>query len=233
MERLVIFVVKLGSDWDQLLAGEFQKPYYLTLKRFLRREYAEEIIYPETQNIFEALKQTPYSQAKVVLLGQDPYHGPGQAHGLAFSVPFGVPPPPSLRNVFMEIKKDLGVPLPHHGCLLSWARQGVLLLNTVLTVQAGKAGSHQGRGWEIFTEQIIRILNRREKPLVFLLWGRQAQSRGHLLTNPRHLVLRAAHPSPLSAFRGFFGSAHFSQANRFLESKGQSAINWGLPEGCP
>jgi len=220
--------VVLGNDWDQLLAEEFTKEYYLALREFLIQEYRQRTIYPDMYKIFEALKRTSYAQTKVVLLGQDPYHGPGQAHGLAFSVPKGVSPPPSLQNIFKELVRDLGVPAPPHGCLEAWADQGVLLLNTTLTVRRGQAGSHQGRGWEKFTDRVLELLNQKETPVVFLLWGRPAQSKQRLITNPRHLVLAAPHPSPLSASRGFFGCGHFSKANQFLASTGQQPIDWRI-----
>lgn len=223
-------MVRLGNDWDQLLGEEFQKPYYLALREFLLEEYRRHTVYPDKYKIFAALKQTPYSQVKVVLLGQDPYHGPGQAHGLAFSVPPGVAPPPSLVNIFQEIKNDLGGEGPPGGCLSFWAEQGVLLLNTCLTVRAHKPASHRGRGWEVFTDAILQHLNAKESPVVFLLWGRLAQSKARLLSNPRHLLLQAAHPSPLAAARGFFGSAPFSRTNRFLEETGQKPISWQIPK---
>ncbi len=194
------------------------------------KEYSTKTIYPEQWDIFAALRHTPYQQVRVVILGQDPYHGPNQAHGLAFSVQPGVPTPPSLRNIFQELARDLALKIPDNGCLRHWAEQGVLLLNTVLTVRAGQAGSHRGRGWEEFTTAVIEKLNAREKPAVFLLWGRQAQSKAALLTNGRHLVLKAAHPSPLSAFRGFFGCRHFSQTNSFLVKAGYEPIDWQIPD---
>jgi uracil-DNA glycosylase len=179
-------------------------------------------------DIFNALKYTPYSSVKVVIIGQDPYHGPNQAHGLSFSVREGVPPPPSLQNIFKEIKSDLGLPIPNHGCLEKWAKQGVLLLNAVLTVRAGQANSHKGQGWETITDSIIRHLNDRQKPMVFLLWGANAGAKSALITNPSHLVLKCAHPSPLSAYNGFFGCRHFSKANKFLSECGLSEIDWRL-----
>ena len=220
--------VNIGNDWDELLAGEFEKEYYLALRQFLISEYRQKTVYPDMYKIFEALKRTPYAKTKVVLLGQDPYHGPGQAHGLAFSVPRGVAPPPSLENIFEEMARDLGIPAPTQGCLESWADQGVLLLNTTLTVRRGQAGSHQGKGWEKFTDRVLELLNAKETPLVFLLWGRPAQSKLKLITNPIHLVLTAPHPSPLSASRGFFGCGHFSKANAFLAQTGQEPIDWRI-----
>lgn len=223
-----LVAVHLGNDWGQLLQGEFEQEYYLSLRQFLIGEYRQRTIYPDMYKIFEALKRTSYARTKVVLLGQDPYHGPGQAHGLAFSVPKGVAPPPSLQNIFKELARDLGIPAPAHGCLKPWADQGVLLLNTTLTVRRGQAGSHQGKGWEKFTDRVLQLLNEKETPVVFLLWGRPAQSKQRLITNPRHLVLTAPHPSPLSASRGFFGCGHFSKANEFLASSGQEPVDWRI-----
>ncbi|NMB01366.1 MAG: uracil-DNA glycosylase [Firmicutes bacterium] len=220
--------VHLGNDWDQLLGDEFEQSYYQELRQFLIREYQRRTIYPDMFKIFEALKRTSYQQTKVVLLGQDPYHGPGQAHGLAFSVPKGVALPPSLRNIFQELSKDLNISLPRHGCLETWADQGVLLLNTTLTVRQGEAGSHQGQGWEKFTDRVLQLLNSKTSPVVFLLWGRHAQSKERLITNNQHLVLKTVHPSPLSAHRGFFGCSHFSKTNDFLLSTGQEPINWSI-----
>lgn len=222
--------MQLGNDWDEIIGGEFKKPYYLALRQFLIDEYRSKTIYPDMYKIFTALKKTPYEQVKVVLLGQDPYHGPGQAHGLAFSVPAGVVLPPSLRNIFQEINSDVGAEIPKNGNLRFWAKQGVLLLNTTLTVRKGQAGSHGGKGWEQFTDKIIKQLNVKETPLVFLLWGNHARSKARFLTNPNHLILETVHPSPLSAFRGFFGCAHFSQANAFLEKTNQTPIDWQIPE---
>ncbi len=202
----------------------------LALSEFLRERKAQgAVIYPPGSRIFAALDTTPFDQVKVVILGQDPYHGPGQAHGLCFSVLPGVAPPPSLQNVFKEIQRDLGVPPPDHGCLLPWARQGVLLLNSVLTVERGAAGSHAGKGWEGFTDACIEALNREREGLVFLLWGSHAQSKGKLIETARHRVLKAPHPSPLSAHRGFIGCGHFGRANDYLRQKGEAAIDWALP----
>ncbi|MBO7275679.1 MAG: uracil-DNA glycosylase, partial [Clostridia bacterium] len=195
---------------------------------FLKSEYSSHTVYPGMYDIFNALKYTPYSSVKVVIIGQDPYHGPNQAHGLSFSVREGVPPPPSLQNIFKEIKSDLGLPIPNHGCLEKWARQGVLLLNAVLTVRAGQANSHNGQGWETITDSIIRHLNDRQKPMVFLLWGANAGAKSALVTNPSHLVLKCAHPSPLSAYNGFFGCRHFSKANKYLSECGLKEIDWRL-----
>lgn len=218
--------VVLENDWDELLAPEFAKDYYKTLRRFLIEEYRTATVYPDMYHIFEALKRTSYADTRVVLLGQDPYHGQGQAHGLAFSVPKGVSKPPSLQNIFKELNRDLAVEIPAHGCLEGWTEQGVLLLNTTLTVREGQAASHRGRGWETFTDTILMRLNEKKTPLVFFLWGRHAQSKEPLITNRRHLVLKTVHPSPLSAHRGFFGCAHFSKANRFFMDLGQEPIDW-------
>lgn len=202
-------MVNIGNDWDRILEGEFEKEYYLKLREFLKKEYASRVIYPSMYDIFNALKTTPYENVKVVILGQDPYHGPGQAHGMCFSVREGIAPPPSLRNIFKELAEDMNCTIPPHGCLTQWADQGVLLLNTVLTVREAQANSHKGKGWEIFTDTVIRHLNQREKPMVFLLWGGNAKAKASLITNPAHLVLTAAHPSPLSAYNGFFGCGLF------------------------
>lgn len=216
----------LGNDWDELLSDEFAKPYFQNLKEFLQEEYASQIIYPERAKIFQALKLTSYAATKVVILGQDPYHGEGQAHGLAFSVQEGMVVPPSLRNIFKELARDVGKTIPDSGSLKSWAKQGVLLLNNTLTVRAGQAGSHRGKGWEEFTAAIINRLNSKKTPLVFLLWGKEAQKQGALLTNTKHLILCTTHPSPLSAYRGFLGSAHFSRTNEFLKEQKLTPIDW-------
>lgn len=221
-------MVNIGNDWDELLRGEFDKPYYLALRSFLKSEYKGFTIYPDMYDIFNALKLTPYSEVKAVILGQDPYHGPKQAHGLAFSVQDGVEPPPSLKNIYKELNTDLGLPIPTTGDLTCWAKQGVLLLNTSLTVRRGQANSHRGRGWEIFTDRVISLLNEREKPLVFILWGANARAKTALITNPRHLILTGAHPSPLSAYNGFFGCRHFSKCNQFLRENGISEIDWSV-----
>ncbi len=220
-------VVKLGNDWDGLLSAEFKKEYYLVLRKFLIEEYKTRMIYPSMYDIFNALKYTAYSDVKAVILGQDPYHGPGQAHGLCFSVQKGVGKPPSLSNIFKELFDDLEIAPPKHGCLSDWAQNGVLLLNTVLTVRAGQANSHKGKGWEVFTDRIIELLNKREGPMAFLLWGANAGSKSKLITNPRHLILKAAHPSPFSASSGFFGCRHFSKANKYLSQFGMS-VNWEI-----
>ncbi|HZK34675.1 MAG TPA: uracil-DNA glycosylase [Bacillota bacterium] len=222
-------MVELGNDWGMLLGDEFKKEYYLRLMEFLEKEYSERVIYPDMHKIFEALRLTSYANTRVVILGQDPYHGPNQAHGLAFSVQKGVRIPPSLANIYKELENDCGCPIPNNGYLVPWARQGVLLLNASLTVEAGQANSHRNKGWEIFTDSIIRRLNKKTSPLVFLLWGNNAKSKASIITSPSHLILRAVHPSPLSANRGFFGCKHFSEANSFLEKKGLEKINWQLP----
>lgn len=224
-------MVHIGNHWDEILEQEFQQPYYQKLRDFLKEEYHTHTIYPSMYDIFNALKYTDYPDVKVVLLGQDPYHGAGQAHGLSFSVQKGVPQPPSLRNIFKELQEDLGITPPKHGCLVSWAQNGVLLLNTVLTVRAGQANSHKGKGWETLTDHIIEKLNEREQPTVFLLWGANAKSKQALLDNPNHLVLTATHPSPLAAkYGGFFGCRHFSKANDFLVAHGVQPVDWKIPE---
>ena len=217
------------NDWAELLNDELKQPYYLRLREFLKAEYSTRRIFPDMYAIFNALHYTSYAATKVVILGQDPYHGEGQAHGLSFSVLPGVEPPPSLLNIFKELHDDLGCTMPNNGCLKPWAEQGVLLLNTVLTVRAHAAGSHHGAGWEIFTDKIISLLNAREKPLAFILWGSPARRKKELITNPRHLILETAHPSPLSAYRGFFGSKPFSKVNDWLKANGEEPINWQLP----
>lgn len=223
-------MVQLNNEWDALLQEEFEKDYYLQLRKFLAYEYRHQKIYPDMYDIFNALRYTSYRDVKVVILGQDPYHGAGQAHGLCFSVQRGVTPPPSLKNIFAEIQSDLGIAPPSHGELTSWARQGVLLLNTVLTVREASPNSHKGKGWEIFTDRIISLLNEREDPIVFLLWGANARAKSALITNPQHRIFSCAHPSPLSAYHGFFGCKHFSKTNAFLESIGKTPIDWSLPE---
>ena len=221
-------MVTLGNDWDAVLGDEFEKPYYRQLRAFLKEEYTHHTVYPSMYDIFNALKTTPYSDVRVVLLGQDPYHGPGQAHGMCFSVRKGVEPPPSLVNIFRELQSDLGIEPPSDGELTPWAKSGVLLLNTVLTVRAGQPNSHRGKGWEIFTDRVIAEVNRSDRPTVFLLWGANAKAKMSMITNPRHLVLTAAHPSPLSAYNGFFGCRHFSKANEFLVRNGRPPVNWDL-----
>ena len=220
---------KLEASWKAALASEFQQPYFRDLKAFLLQEReARRTFYPPGKLIFNALDTTPFDQVKVVILGQDPYHGPGQAHGLSFSVPDGVPPPPSLVNIFKELHTDLGLPQPATGNLEPWARQGVLLLNATLTVRAHQAASHQGKGWEQFTDAIIKALNDKREHLVFILWGRYAREKGKIIDRRRHLVLTSAHPSPLSASNGFFGSRPFSATNRYLLEQGQQPIDWQL-----
>lgn len=221
-------MVNLGNDWDRLLDGEFSKPYYLELRKFLKAEYTAHTIYPDMYDIFNALKYTPCEKAKVLILGQDPYHEPNQAHGLAFSVKKGVEPPPSLKNIYKELSSDIGFTAPPHGELTKWAEQGVLLLNTSLTVRRSQANSHRGKGWEIFTDRVIELLNERESPMVFMLWGNNAKAKAPLITNSRHLILTAAHPSPLSAHNGFFGCKHFSKCNNFLTENGIAPVDWSL-----
>ena len=223
-------MVSIGNDWDDILAGEFDKEYYKKLRQFLITEYRNGTVYPDMNDIFNALKYTPYSKVRAVILGQDPYHEPGQAHGMAFSVRKGVEQPPSLVNIFKELEEDLGIPRPpkDNGYLVPWAEQGVLLLNTVLTVRAHAANSHQNKGWETFTDRVIELLNEREQPMVFILWGGKAKAKSALITNSRHLVLTGAHPSPLSAYNGFFGGRYFSRTNQFLKENGTDEINWEI-----
>ncbi len=222
-------MVHIGNDWDALLAPEFQSEYYQNLRRFLIQEYRTKQIYPDMYDIFNALKYTAYADVKCVILGQDPYHGEGQAHGLSFSVRRGIQPPPSLENIFKELYSDLGIDnRGKHGDLTKWAQQGVLLLNAALTVRAGQANSHHGMGWEELTDAIIRLLNEREKPMVFLLWGGNARKKAALITNRRHLILQCPHPSPLSAYHGFFGCRHFSHTNQFLTKNGLQPIDWSI-----
>jgi len=222
--------VKLHASWRARVGDYLERPDMQRLAEFLRSElHAGKTIYPPPRRIFAALDATPFDQVKVVILGQDPYHGPGQAHGLCFSVMPGVAVPPSLENIFAELKRDLGIARPGHGCLLPWARQGVLLLNAVLTVERGLAGSHHGKGWEGFTDAVIEHLNRERQGLVFLLWGNPAQSKGRLIDAQRHRVLKAPHPSPLSAHRGFLGCGHFSKTNQWIRERGQAEIDWQLP----
>ena len=224
-------MVNLGNEWDKVLEGEFDKEYYLKLRRFLKSEYANHVIYPDMYDIFNALKHTSYSDVKVVIIGQDPYHGPNQAHGLAFSVQKGIMPPPSLVNIYKEIENEYGVTMPkNYGCLTKWAKQGVLLLNTTLTVRAHNANSHKDAGWQIFTDNVIKKMNERQKPVVFLLWGSHAIAKRKFIDETRHLVLTSPHPSPLSAYRGFFGCNHFIDANRFLAAKGMDPIDWTIQE---
>ncbi len=218
----------ITNDWAEPLSEEFKKPYYAALYKKVREEYNTRQIFPDANDIFNAFHFTPLHQVKVVILGQDPYHNVGQAHGLCFSVKPDVEIPPSLVNIYQELKDDLGCYIPNNGYLEKWAREGVMLLNTVLTVRAHQANSHQGIGWEEFTNAAIRILNEQDRPIVYMLWGKPAQSKIPMLTNPRHLILKAPHPSPLSAYRGFFGCRHFSQANEFLEKNGIAPIDWQI-----
>lgn len=219
-------MVNIGNDWDAILAEEFKKEYYLKLREFLKQEYFSRTIYPDMHDIFNALKYTAYSDVKVVILGQDPYHEPGQAHGLAFSVQKGVRIPPSLVNIYKELNSDIGFQIPSHGCLTQWAQRGVLLLNTVLTVRRGEANSHKAKGWERFTDAVISKLNEREQGIVFILWGSNAKSKKCLITNPNHHIIESVHPSPLSAHRGFFGGKYFSKANAFLDEP----MDWSISE---
>ena len=219
-------MVLLNNDWDALLSDEFKKSYYLELREFLKAEYSTKTIYPPMNDIYNALRYTTYEDARVVILGQDPYHGPGQAHGLCFSVKSGVPQPPSLKNIFKELKDEVGMEIPTSGELTGWAKQGVLLLNTTLTVREGQPQSHKGHGWEILTDRIIELMNKKQTPVVFMLWGGNARAKRTLITNPNHLVLECAHPSPLSAYNGFFGCGHFMRANEFLSKNGLMPINW-------
>lgn len=221
--------IDLPPGWLAHLRTEFDQPYMQSLRAFLlERKRARATIFPPGPEIFAAFKHTDFEQVRVVILGQDPYHGPGQAHGLCFSVRRDVPPPPSLQNIFAEIEQDLDISAPDHGCLTGWADQGVLLLNAVLTVERGRAGAHQGKGWETFTDKVVETLNRDREHLVFLLWGAYAQRKGKLVNRDRHLVLTSPHPSPLSAHRGFLGSGHFSAANRYLEAHAQAPVDWSL-----
>lgn len=218
----------IDNDWLEPLKGEFSKPYYAALYKKVKAEYDRYQIFPHSEDVFNAFHLTPLSRVKAVIIGQDPYHNVGQAHGLCFSVKPGVEIPPSLQNIYKELEDDLGYPKPSHGCLTKWAEEGVLLLNTVLTVRAHQANSHQGIGWETFTDRVIEILNKEDRPIVFILWGKPAQRKKDMLDNPNHLILEAPHPSPLSAYRGFFGSRPFSKTNDFLVSKGVEPIDWKI-----
>lgn len=219
----------IENDWMEAVGGEFKKPYYLDLYKFVKQEYSTRVVYPPADDIFTALHLTPLKDVKVLVLGQDPYHNEHQAHGLSFSVlPDQKDIPPSLQNIYKELQDDVGCFLPNNGYLEQWARQGVLMLNTVLTVRAHQANSHQGKGWEQFTDAIIRAVNEQDRPVVYLLWGRPAQSKIPMLNHPRHLILKAPHPSPLSAYRGFFGCKHFSRANEFLKANGAEPIDWQI-----
>lgn len=219
-------MVKFDNDWDEVLKGEFDKPYYKKLHQFLKEEYSSRTIYPDMYDIFNALRYTPYNKVKVLILGQDPYHEPGQAHGLAFSVQKGIKVPPSLVNIYKELHDDIGFKIPSHGYLKEWAEQGVLLLNAVLTVRRGQANSHKGKGWEIFTDEVIKKLNEREETVVFILWGANARSKKKYITNPKHHILESPHPSPLSAYRGFFGGKFFSKTNSLLKEP----IDWTITD---
>ena len=221
-------MVNIGNDWEELLKEEFSKDYYLQLRKFLVEEYNHNTVYPNMHDIFNALRYTSYQNTHVLLLGQDPYHGPNQAHGLCFSVKKGVTPPPSLRNIYQELANELGCTIPEHGELTKWTSQGVLMLNTCLTVRRGQPNSHAGKGWEILTDKIISLINDKEDPVVFLLWGRNAQSKEKLITNPQHLILKCAHPSPFSAYNGFFGCNHFKMTNAFLKEHGLKEIDWQI-----
>ena len=221
-------MVKLGNDWDDILENEFKKTYYLNLREFLKQEYSTKIIYPHMNNIFEALKLTSYKDTKVLILGQDPYHGDRQAHGLAFSVQPGISVPPSLLNIYKELHNDIGCFIPNNGYLVPWANQGVLLLNTALTVRAHEANSHKGMGWEIFTDKIIELLSKREDPVIFVLWGANARKKKDIIDFNKHYILEAPHPSPLSAMRGFFGCKHFSKINEILKELGKNPIDWQI-----
>ena len=219
-------MVSLGNDWDAILADEWEKPYYKRLRQFLKEEYSTKTIYPHMNDIFNALKYTSFEDTKVVIIGQDPYHGIGQAHGLCFSVKKGVVPSPSLKNIFKELNSDVGKEIPSHGELIDWAKQGVLLLNNVLTVREGCPTSHKGMGWEQFTDRVIAELDKKQTPIVFLLWGAHAQKKAEIIKNPIHRKLMSVHPSPLSASRGFFGCRHFSKTNEILKQNGLSEIDW-------
>ncbi len=222
--------VKIGNDWDLLLEDQWSKPYYRELRKLLIDEYKNHTVYPPSDHIFDALKYVSYENCKVLIIGQDPYHGPKQANGLSFSVQRGVPLPPSLVNIYKEIEDDLKIKMQDNGDLSYWAKQGVLLLNSTLTVRAHQANSHRAIGWQLLTDRVVELLGKRDKPLVFLLWGRFAESKAKYVVNPRSLILRSAHPSPLSAYRGFFGSRPFSKINKFLEDMGQEPIDWQIPE---
>ena len=223
-------MVNLGNDWDSILADEFEKEYYKELRRFLVNEYRTRTVYPDMHDIFNALRFTSFEDTKAVILGQDPYHGEHQAHGLCFSVLRGIEPPPSLKNIYKELASDVGFAPPMHGELTHWAKQGVLMLNAVLTVRAHQANSHKGCGWESFTDRVIAELNNKKTPVVFLLWGANARQKARVITNPIHVKLETVHPSPLSAYNGFFGCRHFSKCNEILEKSGQMPVDWQLPE---
>lgn len=221
-------MVHIGNDWDDILKGEFEKEYYKNLREFLKKEYSTQEILPDMYDIFNALKYTSYKDTKVVIIGQDPYHGVGQAHGLAFSVKPGIQTPPSLQNIYKELQDEIGCFIPNNGYLVKWANQGVLLLNTALTVRAHNANSHKGVGWEIFTDNTIKYLSDREEAVIFLLWGANARSKKKIIDTRKHIVLEAPHPSPLSAYRGFFGCGHFKKTNEILEQMGKEEIDWQI-----
>ena len=221
-------MVQIGNDWDDILKGEFEKEYYKNLREFLKKEYSTQEILPDMYDIFNALKYTSYKDTKVVIIGQDPYHGVGQAHGLAFSVKPGIQTPPSLQNIYKELQDEIGCFIPNNGYLVKWANQGVLLLNTALTVRAHNANSHKGVGWEIFTDNTIKYLSDREEAVIFLLWGANARSKKKIINTRKHIVLEAPHPSPLSAYRGFFGCGHFKKTNEILEQMGKEKIDWQI-----
>ena len=221
-------MVHLGNSWDSVLEEEFQKEYYLKLREFLKKEYSTQTVYPDMHDIFNAFKTTDYKDVRVVILGQDPYHEIGQAHGMAFSVKPGIATPPSLQNMYKELCESLGCYIPNNGYLEKWAKQGVLLLNTTLTVRSGQANSHSNSGWQIFTDNVIRKLNEREHPIIFFLWGSNARRKTEFIDSSRHYILEAPHPSPLSAYRGFFGCGHFKKANELLEKMGKSPIDWQI-----
>ncbi len=220
----------IGNDWDSLLEDELNKEYFQKLIDFVKKEYKEKTIYPKQSDIFNAFRYTSYKDVKVVILGQDPYHGENQAEGLSFSVKKGIKKPPSLVNIYKELQSDLNIPIEENGSLVKWANQGVLLLNAVLTVEKDKAASHQGKGWEIFTDEVIKLLNKKKNPIVFILWGSYARSKKKYITNQKHCIIESAHPSPLSAHNGFFGSKPFSKTNAFLEKTHQKPIDWSLKE---
>ena len=220
----------MTTDWNPVLRGEFAKPYWAELQQFVATERSRAVVYPQHDEVFAALHLTPYAEVKAVILGQDPYHGPDQAHGLCFSVRPGVPPPPSLQNIFKELETDLGISPPRHGCLDSWARQGVLLLNASLTVRQGRAASHQNKGWETFTDEVLRAVNDKPERVAFILWGASARKKKALIDTTRHTVIESPHPSPLSASSGFFGSRPFSRANKALEEAGRAPIDWRIPD---
>lgn len=220
----------IQNDWLDAIRGEFRKDYYKKLYEFVKEEYSQYVIYPHSEDIFNAFHMTPLSKVKVVIIGQDPYHNVNQAHGLCFSVKPEVDIPPSLVNIYKELHTDIGCKIPNHGYLVKWAEQGVLMLNTVLTVRAHQAGSHQGKGWEQFTDAVIEAVNTQDRPIVFILWGKPAQMKKKMLTNPKHLILEAPHPSPLSAYRGFFGSKPFSRTNEFLQEHGMDPIDWTIED---